>query len=196
MRKAHAEAKERLITGKTGLGPDDELGLHSEKHVFQDEPAVVSKRWNIAPDDPPFHPFQPGYCPGTRKTLGTLVVKTSLRFSVVASGSQTRNFPPSAIRYPPIRHAIDTLTSSDYSGHMIASLRESKANLSKLVARAAGGEEVLITVRGRPTARLVAVGKTDEMAGWSDDLKVLQAKYTQESGPDHCVVDDLREERY
>lgn len=40
---------------------------------------------------------------------------------------------------------------------MITNLREAKSSLSQLVQRAAGGEEVLITVRGEPKARLVGL---------------------------------------
>lgn len=40
---------------------------------------------------------------------------------------------------------------------MITNLREAKASLSQLVQRAASGEEVLITVRGEPKARLVGL---------------------------------------
>ena len=40
-------------------------------------------------------------------------------------------------------------------GHMIATLRESKASLSELVALANSGEEVLITVHGQPKARFL-----------------------------------------
>jgi prevent-host-death family protein len=44
-------------------------------------------------------------------------------------------------------------------------IRELKDNLSSYVARAKEGEEVLITDRGRPVARLVAVdGPTDRLA--------------------------------
>jgi prevent-host-death family protein len=40
---------------------------------------------------------------------------------------------------------------------MITNLREAKCNLSHLVQRAAAGEEIVITVRGRPMARLTAI---------------------------------------
>jgi len=48
---------------------------------------------------------------------------------------------------------------------MIATLREAKAELSEFVERVAGGEEVLITVRGRPKARVRAVAAT-AMSFW------------------------------
>ncbi len=59
MRTAHAEAKERLITGGTGQRPDDDPGQHSEKRVFQDEPPVVIRRAKLAPGEQPFHPLSP-----------------------------------------------------------------------------------------------------------------------------------------
>jgi prevent-host-death family protein len=38
---------------------------------------------------------------------------------------------------------------------MIATLRDSTTRLSELVQRAIRGQEILITVRGKPTARLL-----------------------------------------
>lgn len=44
-------------------------------------------------------------------------------------------------------------------------VRELKNNLSSYLARARGGEEILVTDRGRPVARLVPVdGPTDRLA--------------------------------
>jgi len=45
---------------------------------------------------------------------------------------------------------------------MITNLREAKASLSQLVQRAAGGEEVLITVRGEPKARLIGLAAEEK----------------------------------
>lgn len=42
---------------------------------------------------------------------------------------------------------------------MIATLRETKAKLSEMVKRAAGGEDVLITVHGKKVAKLVGLPK-------------------------------------
>lgn len=42
-------------------------------------------------------------------------------------------------------------------------LYEAKANLSKLVERAAAGEEIIIAKAGRPLARLVPIQKQDEL---------------------------------
>jgi prevent-host-death family protein len=59
---------------------------------------------------------------------------------------------------------------------MIATLRESKARLSELVERASRGEEVLITVRGQPKARLTRAGAADAPLGaaWARQLRALQ----------------------
>jgi prevent-host-death family protein len=81
---------------------------------------------------------------------------------------------------------------------MIASLRDSKARLSELVARAAGGEPVLITVRGRPKARLVAVEPTKtslDMPGWVEELAVLQNRHSVLPVKGSSVLDDIREDR-
>ena len=62
----------------------------------------------------------------------------------------------SAMRLTPIadhQSGLDFEGGCDYIGLMIATLRESKAHLSALVERAAQGEEVVITVRGKPKAR-------------------------------------------
>jgi prevent-host-death family protein len=60
---------------------------------------------------------------------------------------------------------------------MIKTLRESKANLSKLVEAASRGEDVLISVRGRVNARLTratASGGASDRASWVLELRRLQ----------------------
>jgi prevent-host-death family protein len=52
---------------------------------------------------------------------------------------------------------IDTFANCDYRDHMIATLRETKAKLSRMVKLAANGEEVLITVHGKEMAKLVGL---------------------------------------
>jgi prevent-host-death family protein len=54
---------------------------------------------------------------------------------------------------------IDRFANCDYSDHMTATLRETKAKLSEMVRRASQGEEVVITVHGKQMARLVGVPK-------------------------------------
>lgn len=62
----------------------------------------------------------------------------------------------------------------DYNDHMITNLRDAKAQLSMLVQRAAEGEEIIITVHGRPTARMTAVapppGSTVDARAWMHEL--------------------------
>ena len=82
---------------------------------------------------------------------------------------------------------------------MIATLRDSKARLSELVEIAAGGERVLITVRGRPKAQLVAVEAAEnalDMAAWVEELTTLQDRHSRPSGEESSVLDHLREDRW
>jgi prevent-host-death family protein len=51
------------------------------------------------------------------------------------------------------------------------SIAEAKAHLSELVERAAAGESVCITRRGKPVAQLTAIGSPRKPI----DLKLLQA---------------------
>ena len=56
---------------------------------------------------------------------------------------------------------------------MVTNLREAKSRFSELVKRAAEGEEILITVRGEPMARLTGVGggeRSGERAAWIAEL--------------------------
>jgi len=84
---------------------------------------------------------------------------------------------------------------------MIVSVRESKARLSELIAKASEGEEVLISVRGKPTARLIPVASVSEkpdLGGWINERRKQLA--AQDSPPDQdssaAILDDLREERW
>jgi prevent-host-death family protein len=84
---------------------------------------------------------------------------------------------------------------------MITNLREAKSNLSQLVQLAAEGEEIIITVRGRPTARLTCVvSKETQAVGrkeWADEL--LAAAEAARVGPRKSTSqqfwDELRGER-
>ena len=83
---------------------------------------------------------------------------------------------------------------------MIATLRETKSNLSRLVARAARGEEVIITVHGRPQARLTPMppqGAVDR-AAWLAELRVLHRRCSAAPKPvdSTSLVSSLREERF
>jgi prevent-host-death family protein len=84
---------------------------------------------------------------------------------------------------------------------MIATLRESKAKLSALVERAAAGEEVIITVHGKPKARLCPISDTvaDKEAdrhAWGRELREARAQYSvgaHDSGAE--ILDALRGDR-
>lgn len=85
---------------------------------------------------------------------------------------------------------------------MIKTLRESKAKLSELVASAAAGEEIIITVRGKPKARLCPLHKGDSLDGggdpvaWGVALREARAAYsvgTHDSGT--AILDDVRDDR-
>ena len=83
---------------------------------------------------------------------------------------------------------------------MMKNLREAKARLSELVERAAAGEEVLITVRGKPRARLIGVPKTSqaEREAWIKELRLLRRKYSSKgpTGAIQQIMDEIREERF
>ena len=57
---------------------------------------------------------------------------------------------------------------------MVTNLRDAKASLSQLVQAAAEGEEILITVRGKPRARLVGIDAAGSSGGdrraWVEEL--------------------------
>lgn len=84
---------------------------------------------------------------------------------------------------------------------MIATLRESKAKLSEFVARvAAYGEEIVITVRGKPMARLCPISpvsphRKQGLAHWGESLREARAAYsigTHDTGTE--ILDKLRGE--
>ena len=82
---------------------------------------------------------------------------------------------------------------------MIATLRETKSRLSELVARVAKGEEVIITVRGQPQARLspVVQKRPADRAAWVAKLRRLQRRHAtgKAAGSGTAIVSALREER-
>ena len=63
---------------------------------------------------------------------------------------------------------------------MLKTLRESKAKLSELVEVASGGEDVLITVRGKVKARLTraSVERPGWKKAWVRRLRALQKSYS------------------
>ncbi len=81
---------------------------------------------------------------------------------------------------------------------MIKSLRESKAHLSELVEQASQGEEIIITVRGKPKARLCpySTSHDDDRETWAGELRALQARYTAKvRDSSGGILDDIREDR-
>jgi len=82
---------------------------------------------------------------------------------------------------------------------MIATLRESKARLSELVARAQAGEDVVITVHGEPRARLTSIRPDNRSARTRGAvlLRRLQSKYAtgETGGSADSIVRELREDR-
>jgi prevent-host-death family protein len=80
---------------------------------------------------------------------------------------------------------------------MITTLRDSKARLSELVDLVSRGEEVVITVRGKPKARLCPVAPDAAKAreAWGRELRELRAKYTVRKRDSRDILDALREER-
>lgn len=78
---------------------------------------------------------------------------------------------------------------------MIATLKESKARLSELVRLAGSGQEVLITVRGKPQARLSAVrAPKGSNRPWMDELRKLRSGMRTARVPS-TVLDDIRADR-
>lgn len=83
---------------------------------------------------------------------------------------------------------------------MITNLREAKSHLGQLVQRAAAGEEIVITVRGRPTARLTCVPKDAqdrEREAWAAELSAAAeaARVGRRKSTPQGFWDELREER-
>ena len=100
----------------------------------------------------------------------------------------------------PSKFRIAITRKRDYIGHMNVTLRESKAKLSALVERASAGEEVIITVRGRPKARLCPIDAEPhfESAGFVRELETIQTKYRvrgKKATPSETLVSKLREDR-
>lgn len=93
---------------------------------------------------------------------------------------------------------LDIASGKNYIGHMIATLRESKTKLSELVQLASRGEEVLITVRGKPSARLLPVGEPDfPMGDWMRELASLRASViTSRPASKSTALDEVREDRW
>ena len=89
----------------------------------------------------------------------------------------------------------------DYNDHMITNLRDAKARLSLLVHRAAAGEEIIITVHGRPTARITAAASptasAEHIRTWMQDLAIEAeaARCCEPSSTPQEAWDELRADR-
>jgi prevent-host-death family protein len=83
---------------------------------------------------------------------------------------------------------------------MIVNIRESKARLSELVEKAAAGEEIMITVRGRPRARILAAGpETPRMnfRAWAEERRKALGRRPSRAGGDSsaAILNELRGDR-
>ena len=84
---------------------------------------------------------------------------------------------------------------------MIAKLRDAKEQLSELVKRAAGGEDIVITVRGQPMARLTAAKFSNNggegRASWAQELaeNAKSARLGEPRSTSQSAWDELRGER-
>jgi prevent-host-death family protein len=83
---------------------------------------------------------------------------------------------------------------------MVINLREGKARLSELVAKASSGEDVLITVRGKIKARLTRAGAgTVDTAAWARRLERIRKANSTGRPPKMTIdqiIDELREDRF
>jgi prevent-host-death family protein len=81
---------------------------------------------------------------------------------------------------------------------MIATLRESKTRLSELVQLANSGEEVLITVHGRPKARILPVLEAQNDTGdWLRDLGKLRSSLgAPPKNKKRSALEEVREDRW
>ena len=82
---------------------------------------------------------------------------------------------------------------------MQTTLREAKAKLSELVELASSGEEILITVHGRPKARLVPTRPAEDLdsfEAWAGVLREKAATYTvKQTDSSRDILRELREDR-
>lgn len=86
------------------------------------------------------------------------------------------------------------LSVCDYSDYMTTTLREAKARLSEMVKRASRGEEVVITVHGKGTAKLVPLPKRTKKVNkerWLRELDQLrQENWTGRYGKSAQEIQD------
>jgi len=83
---------------------------------------------------------------------------------------------------------------------MITTLRAGKARFSALVELASRGEDVVITVHGKPKARLKAMAprrtERESRGRWLRELKTLRARHTRRpAGTGNDDLGAIREDR-
>ncbi len=81
---------------------------------------------------------------------------------------------------------------------MITTLRDTKTRLSKYVKLVENGEDVIITVRGKPKARLTAITQstTKDRNTWAKKLTKLQNGFKQKYDSSAQIVSKFREDRF
>ncbi len=82
---------------------------------------------------------------------------------------------------------------------MVTNLKSAKARLSELVEQASRGEEIWLTVRGKPKARLCPLPAElsyTEKGVWVDSIREARAKYGRQNTPADAqsLWDELRGE--
>jgi hypothetical protein len=83
---------------------------------------------------------------------------------------------------------------------MVIDLRNAENRFSELVKLAAKGEEILITVRGKPMVKLMGVvagHHADDRAAWIDELTVAAAREAVRNSvaTTQAYLDESRSER-
>lgn len=83
---------------------------------------------------------------------------------------------------------------------MDVGVKELKARLSEFLARVEGGEDLVVTDRGRPVARLVPFASGSAVdrgidAGWIDPPRRALSEVTTRSRSATSVMDALDEDR-
>ncbi len=83
---------------------------------------------------------------------------------------------------------------------MTVGIRELKAKLSEYVSRAANGEQIVVTDRGRPVARLVGLGEASMIErgieeGWITPASRARLQPAQRSRAPRSIADVLDEDR-
>ena len=71
---------------------------------------------------------------------------------------------------------------------MEVSLTAAKAQLTDLVRRAEAGEEVILTRRGAPVARIAPVGPKPSREGLADRLRALAEEASAKALPGPCAA--------